>query len=417
MSEDKVIALKNPGTPSAVTDALTEVLREGAQRMLASAIEAEVNSFLERFADQKTVDGHKRVVRNGRLPGRCIQTGLGAVEVSVPRIRDREKTVRFTSSILPPYLRRTKTLEELLPWLYLKGISTGDFQEALTALLGRDAPGLSASTISRIKAGWTEEHQRWSRRDLSNRRYVYLWVDGIHFGVRLEDAAQCILVVIGATADGNKELLALADGYRESEASWREVLLDLKARGLTVDPHLATGDGALGFWKALPQVFGTTQAQRCWVHKTANVLNKLPKSQQPKAKAALQEIWMAATREDAEYAFDQFLTVYCPKYPKAAECLEKDRVTLLAFYDFPAEHWIHIRTTNPIESTFATVRLRTDKTRGCVSRDSILAMVFMLVRSAERHWRKLYGVTRLAQVIEGVVFKDGVREDEEKIAA
>ncbi len=417
MSEDKVIALKNPGTPAPVADALTEVLREGAQRMLGAAIEAEVTVFLERFGEQKTMGGRQRMVRNGHLPGRTIQTGVGSMEVTMPRVRDREKVIRFTSSILPPYMRRTKTLEELLPWLYLKGISTGGFQEALTALLGREAPGLSASTISRLKAVWQEEHGRWSRRDLSNRRYVYLWVDGIHFGVRLEDAAQCILVVIGATAEGKKELLALGDGYRESEASWREVLLDLKARGLKLDPHLATGDGALGFWKALPQVFGTTQGQRCWVHKIANVLNKLPKSQQPKAKAALQEIWMAATRQDAERAFDHFLTLYRPKYPKAEECLEKDRESLLAFYDFPAEHWIHLRTTNPIESTFATVRLRTDKTRGCVSRESILAMVFMLVKSAERHWRKLYGIPRLAQVIEGVVFKDGVWEDADRIAA
>jgi putative transposase len=417
MSEDKVIPLKNPGTPGPVADVLTDLLRDGAQRMLAAAIEAEVGAFLERFQSEKMSDGRQRMVRNGHLPRRSLQTGLGAVEVKVPRVRDRAGTIRFTSAILPPYLRRTKSLEELLPWLYLKGISTGDFQEALTALLGRDAPGLSASTISRLKEAWQEEHRRWSRRDLSNRRYVYLWVDGIHFGVRLEDAAQCLLVVIGATADGKKELVALSDGYRESEDSWREVLLDLKARGLTMAPHLAVGDGALGFWKALPQVFGTTRGQRCWVHKTANVLNKLPKSQQPKAKAALHEIWMAATRQDAERAFDHFLTVYRPKYPKAAACLEKDRASLLAFYDFPAEHWIHLRTTNPIESTFATVRLRTDKTRGCVSRESILAMVFKRVNSAERHWRKLNGIPRLAQVIEGVIFKDGVREDVEKIAA
>jgi putative transposase len=417
MSEDKVIPLKNPGTPGPVADVLTDLLRDGAQRMLAAAIEAEVGAFLERFQSEKMSDGRQRMVRNGHLPRRSLQTGLGAVEVKVPRVRDRAGTIRFTSAILPPYLRRTKSLEELLPWLYLKGISTGDFQEALTALLGRDAPGLSASTISRLKEAWQEEHRRWSRRDLSNRRYVYLWVDGIHFGVRLEDAAQCLLVVIGATADGKKELAALSDGYRESEDSWREVLLDLKARGLTMAPHLAVGDGALGFWKALPQVFGTTRGQRCWVHKTANVLNKLPKSQQPKAKAALHEIWMAATRQDAERAFDHFLTVYRPKYPKAAACLEKDRASLLAFYDFPAEHWIHLRTTHPIESTFATVRLRTDKTRGCVSRESILAMVFKRVNSAERHWRKLNGIPRLAQVIEGVIFKDGVREDVEKIAA
>lgn len=284
-------------------------------------------------------------------------------------------------------------------------------------LLGPDAPGLSAGTISRLKASWKDEQARWSRRDLSNRRYVYLWVDGIHFGVRMEDAAQCILVVMGATAEGKKELVALADGYRESEASWRELLLGLKARGLKIDPEVAVGDGALGFWKALPQVFGATRAQRCWVHKTANILNKLPKSQQAKAKAALQEIWMAATRKEAEQAFAHFLSVYRPKYPKAADCLDKDRNALLTFYDFPAEHWIHLRTTNPIESTFATVRLRTAKTRGCVSRDSILAMVFMLVKSAERHWRRLNGISRLAQVIEGVVFRDGVQDNIEKIAA
>jgi putative transposase len=417
MSDENVIPLKIPGNAGPVSDALTEVLREGAQRLLAAAIEAEVHGFLQRYQGEKTAAGLQRMVRNGRLPKRTIQTGIGDIEVSVPRVRDREGEIRFTSSLLPPYLRRTKTVEELLPWLYLKGLSTGDFQEALTVLLGKDAPGLSASTISRLKESWKDEQRRWSRRDLSNRRYVYLWVDGIHFGVRLEDAAQCILVVIGATPEGKKEVVGLSDGYRESEASWREVLLDLRSRGLKIDPHLAIGDGALGFWKALPQVYGTTRSQRCWVHKTANILNKLPKSQQPKAKSALHEIWMAASRQEAETAFGRFLTVYRPKYPKAAECLEKDREALLAFYDFPAEHWIHIRTTNPIESTFATVRLRTAKTRGCVSRDSILAMVFMLVKSAEQRWLKLRGAMRLAEVIQGISFKDGIREDQEKMAA
>ncbi|CAL1242032.1 transposase (plasmid) [Candidatus Methylocalor cossyra] len=417
MGEDKVIRLKSSGTPGAVEDPLTEVLREGARRLLVSAIEAEVESFLEQFREEKTTEGLNRMVRNGRLPSRTIQTGIGDIEVSVPRVRDRAGKVRFSSSILPPYLRRTKTVEGLLPWLYLKGISTGEFQEALTVLLGKDAPGLSASTISRLKEAWKDEHQRWSRCDLSNRHYVYLWVDGIHFGVRLEEAAQCILVVVGATPEGKKELVALSDGYRESEDSWRELLLGLRSRGLKIEPHLAIGDGALGFWKALPQVFGTTRRQRCWVHKTANILNKLPKSQQPKAKAALHEIWMAATRQEAEKAFDHFLSVYRPKYPKAVACLEKDRDALLTFYDFPAEHWIHLRTTNPIESTFATVRLRTAKTRGCVSRETILAMVFMLVKSAERHWRKLNGIPRLAEVIQGISFKDGVREDVEKAAA
>ena len=417
MKQDNVIGLKNPGVPSAVSDALTELLRDGARQMLASAVEAEVQEFLLRHRSHQDEGGRQRLVRNGYLPERTLQTGLGAIEVRAPRVRDRGKEIKFSSAILPPYLRRTKTIEELLPWLYLKGISTGDFSEALTALLGRDAPGLSASTISRLKESWNDEYGRWCKRNLTHKHYVYLWVDGVHFGVRLEDASQCMLVVIGAMADGRKELLAIGDGYRESEASWKEVLLDLKARGLKVDPRLAIGDGALGFWKALPQVFGHTQGQRCWVHKTANVLNKLPKSQQPKAKAALQEIWMAASRVEAQRAFDHFIVNHEAKYPKAVACLDKDREALTAFYDFPAEHWVHIRTTNPIESTFATVRLRTAKTRGCVSRASILAMVFMLAKSAERGWRKLKGAQRLAELIAGVQFKNGVPENSKEIAA
>lgn len=417
MKQDNVIGLKSPGVPSPATDALTDLLRDGARQMLAAAIESEVQEFLARHQGLQDEQGRQRLVRNGYLPQRTIQTGLGDIEVKVPRVRDRAKQIRFSSAILPPYLRRTKTIEELLPWLYLKGISTGDFSEALTSLLGRDAPGLSPSTISRLKESWKDEHGRWCKRSLANKHYVYLWVDGVHFGVRLDDASQCMLVVIGATAEGKKELVAIGDGYRESEASWKEVLLDLKARGLKVDPKLAIGDGALGFWKALPQVFGHTRGQRCWVHKTANVLNKLPKSQQPKAKAALQDIWMAASREDAHRAFDSFIVNYEAKYPKAVQTLVKDRDAMLAFYDFPAEHWVHIRTSNPIESTFATVRLRTAKTRGCVSRQSMLAMVFMLAKSAERGWRKLKGAQRLAEVIAGVEFKDGVPEDAKKIAA
>ena len=417
MKQDNVIGLKNPGVPSAVSDALTELLRDGARQMLASAVEAEVQEFLLRHRLQQDEGGRQRLVRNGYLPERTLQTGLGAIEVRAPRVRDRGKEIKFSSAILPPYLRRTKTIEELLPWLYLKGISTGDFSEALTALLGRDAPGLSASTISRLKESWNDEYGRWCKRNLTHKHYVYLWVDGVHFGVRLEDASQYMLVVIGAMADGRKELLAIGDGYRESEASWKEVLLDLKARGLKVDPKLAIGDGALGFWKALPQVFGHTQGQRCWVHKTANVLNKLPKSQQPKAKAALQEIWMAASREEAQRAFDHFIVNHEAKYPKAVACLVKDREALTAFYDFPAEHWVHIRTTNPIESTFATVRLRTAKTRGCVSRGNMLAMVFMLAKSAERGWRRLKGAQRLAELIAGVQFKNGVPENSKEIAA
>jgi transposase-like protein len=357
------------------------------------------------------------VVRNGYLPERTIQTGIGDVPVKAPRVRDREGELKFNSSILPPYLRRTRSLEELLPWLYLKGLSTSDFSSALTALLGQEAAGLSPTTISRLKEVWQEEYGQWSKRNISGKEYVYLWVDGVYFGVRLEDARQCILVVIGATADGRKELLGIADGYRESEASWKELLLDLKQRGLTVDPKLATGDGSLGFWKALPQVFGSTRAQRCWKHKTANVLNKLPQGLQARAKANLNEIWMAESRATAEQAFDHFLLSYEAKYPKATECLAKDRDVLLTFYDFPALHWQHIRTTNAIESTFATVRLRTTKTRGCVSRTGMLAMVFKLMKAAEQKWYKLRGYDLLGQVMRGVRFIDGFEEEAHEVAA
>ena len=420
MSKDNVLALRNPGIANEVSDVLTQVLRDGAQEMLARAIEAEVAEFLERHRCDKDDAGRRRMVRNGYLPQRTIQTGLGDVGIKAPRVRDRASRIRFTSAILPPYLRRTKTIGELLPWLYLKGISTGDFSEALATLLGRDAPGLAAATIGRLKAVWQDEHTQWERRDLSNKQYVYWWVDGIHFGVRLEEANQCILVIIGATAGGRKELVVLADGFRESEQSWRKVLLDLKRRGLTIDPRVAVGDGALGFWKALPQVYGETRAQRCWVHKTANVLNKLPKHLQPRAKSDLHQIWMADTRENAHLAFDLFLQTYQSKYPKAAECLNKDKEALLTFYDFPAEHWIHLRTTNPIESTFATVRLRTAKTRGCVSRTSILSMVFKLTRSAEQRWLLLRGAEPITRVIAGVQFKNGViteTENHQRVAA
>ena len=332
------------------------------------------------------------IVRNGHLPERLIQTGIGPVDVRQPRVRDRRAgegagAIRFTSAILPRYLRRTKSLEDLLPWLYLRGISSGDFSEALAALLGAQAPGLSASTIGRLKEVWQDEMERWQRRDLSAKRYVYFWVDGIYFGARLEEEKQCILVIIGATDHGTKELIAITDGYRESEQSWREVLLDLKRRGLGIGPELVTGDGALGFWKALRQVYGAAREQRCWVHKTGNILNKLPKGLQNKAKGHLQDIWMAETRKDAETAFDFFLEAYGPKYEKATACLAKDRDALLSFYDFPAEHWKHVRTTNPIESTFATVRLRTYRTKGCLSRKTAMAMVFKLCQGASKKWR------------------------------
>ena len=414
MYEDTVVSFSHPDRIS-IEDPLTQVLRLGARRLLADAVEAEVEAFIAAHADLADEAGRRRVVRHGYQPEREVQTGIGAVAVRRPRVRDRQPDagrgrIRFTSSILPPYLRRAKSVEELLPWLYLKGISTGDFGEALAALLGPDAPGLSATTVTRLKTAWAEEYERWLRRDLSAKRYVYLWADGVYFSPRLEHDKQCLLVIIGADEIGNKDIVGLSDGYRESEQSWYELLLDLKRRGLTASPELATGDGALGFWKALRQVYGHTREQRCWVHKTANVLNKLPKSVQGKAKGHLQDIWMAETRVDAENAFDFFLQAYSAKYPKAVECLVKDRDRLLTFYDFPAEHWKHVRTSNPIESTFATVRLRTIKTKGCLSRNTALAMVFKLLLSARRKWRRLNGSNHLAEVIQGVTFKDGIKQ-------
>ena len=395
-------------------DPLTAVLRQGAQRLLAQAIEVEVAMLLARYADRHDSEGRQAIVRNGYLPEREVQTGIGAVRVKVPRVRDRSGTgIRFHSALLPPYIRRSKSLEALLPWLYLKGVSTEDFSEALQALLGPDAPGLSPATLSRLKQGWQDELAQWQQRDLTGKRYVYFWVDGVYLETRLEDTRYCILVIIGADASGQKELVGLWDGYRESEQSWKDLLLDLKSRGLTQAPALAIGDGALGFWKALHQVYGQTRRQRCWVHKTANVLDKLPKDLQPQAKQRLQAIWMAPDRQRAAMAFDLFIAAYEAKYPKAAECLAQDREELLAFYDFPAEHWGHIRTTNPIESTFATVRLRTDKTRGCLSRVTMLAMVFKLYQSAAKRWHRLRAAQYLPEVMQGVAFKDGLRVEQD----
>jgi len=393
--------------------------------MLTAAIEGEVREYLTAHADERDAGGHRLVVRNGHMPRRSIQTGLGPIEVRRPRVNDKRtdghgNRIRFTSKILPPYLRRTRSIDELIPWLYLRGISTGDFGQALEALLGPNAPGLSATNIVRLKASWEQEWKDWSSRSFEDKRYVYVWADGVYFNVRLEDEAnskQCILVLMGATAYGSKELIAVTDGYRESEHSWRELLLDLKSRGLTVAPQLAVGDGALGFWAALRKVWPTTREQRCWVHKTRNVLNKMPKGLRGKTKAMLHEIWMAETMAAADKAFDLFVTTFGAKYPKAAECLAKDREVLLTFYDFPAEHWIHIRTTNPIESTFATVRLRTRRTKGCGSRTAGLTMVFKLTQCAERHWRRLNGVELLGDVIEGVRFINGIKEDDKERAA
>lgn len=400
---------------AAARDVLTELLRREAVNLLATAVQAEVGAWIEDHAG--VVDGHgrRRVVRNGFMPEREIVTGIGPVRVRQPRVHDRRPEAereKFSSAILPPYLRKTRSMEDLIPWLYLKGVSTGDFSEALAALIGVDTPGFSATTVTRLKESWERDYKVWSTRDLTGKNYVYIWVDGIHFNIRLgERDRQCILVILGATADGKKELIAVADGLRESEQSWTSVLLDVKSRGMTIDPKLAVGDGALGFWKALPQVFPSTRVQRCWVHKTANVLNKLPKTLHGAAKDLLHQVWMAPTRARAEKSFDLFMETYKAKYPGAAECLGKDREALLAFYDFPAEHWLHLRTTNAIESVFATVRLRTQKTKGSGSRTACLTMVFKLTESASKKWRFLNGSELIPQVIAGVVFVDGVKPE------
>lgn len=407
MKNDNVIPLEKPVENE---DLLTAMLRQGAKDLISRAVQAELTEFLAQYQDVVDDQGRRSVVRNGYQPAREIMTGIGPVDIKVPKTRDKSgQGIHFRSDLLPPYIKRSKSLETVLPWLYLKGISTGDFSEALASLLGEDAKGISAGTISRLKQAWIQEHDVWRQRDLSGQRYVYIWADGIYFNIRGDEARQCILVIIGVTAQGNKEFLAIDDGYRESAQSWKEVLENLKSRGMN-QPKLAIGDGALGFWKALQEVFGETRAQRCWVHKMNNILNKMPKGIQGKAKQHLQDIWMAEVKADAEAAFDVFLKTYQNKYPKACECLEKDREQMLAFYDFPAEHWVHIRTSNPIESTFATVRLRTAKTRSCVSRTTILTMVFRLGLSAEKGWRKLRGFKRLADVINGVKFIDGIDE-------
>jgi len=411
MKDDTILEFTDPAGIS--PDPLTDILRKGARDLLAQAVEAEVCDLMAQHAHLKDAAGRQRVVRHGHLPEREVMTGIGPVSVQVPRVRDRGtggEKIKFTSTLLPPYLRRAKSVEELLPWLYLKGISTGDFGEALAALLGPDAGGLTSSTISRLKADWWTEYERWNRRDLSAKRYVYFWGDGVYFKPRMDADKQCMLVIIGADEWGNKDILGLVDGYRESSQSWRELLLDLKRRGLNKAPDLAVGDGALGFWNALREVFGETREQRCWVHKIGNVLNAMPKSLQPKAKGHLQDIWMAETKKDAEAAFDFFVDAYGVKYDRAVAKLTKDRDVLLTFYDFPAEHWKHIRTSNPIESTFATVRHRTKKTKGCLSRKTALAMTFRLMMSAKKKWRKLDGAHRLPEIIEGVAFKDGIKQ-------
>jgi putative transposase len=415
MNEDTADGWSQPG---AISDSLTELLRRGARGLIEKAVEAELQLLLEQYSNVADLSGRPTVVRNGYLPEREILTGLGPVTVRIPKVRDRSGSgVKFNSAVVPPYVRKAQRVEAALPWLYLRGLSTGDMQEALAVLLGEDAKGLSPAVVSRLKAQWAEDYAAWNRRDLAGERYVYVWADGIHSTLRGEDDRLCLLVLIGVNAHGEKRLLALADGYRESKASWLAVLQDLQARGLNTAPALAIGDGALGFWAALAEAWPETRTQRCWVHKTANVLNEMPKSIQGKAKAGLHEIWMAATKVQAGQAFDRFVRDFGAKYPKAAEKLIKDREALLAFYDFPAEHWVHIRTTNPIESSFATIRHRTTRTKNCVSRNTLLGLVFQLALTAEKSWRKLRGFKLLPDVAQGVRFEDGLKVTEQTAEA
>ena len=395
-----------------VDDPLTALAREGARRILAEALAAEADAFVASFAEARLEDGRRRVVRHGSGPERAIQTGVGPIPVRRPKVRDRDpgaaEPVRFTSAILPRWARRTRSLDALLPILYLRGVSTGDFGEALAALLGRDAPNLSPSVIGRLKADWEADYERWQRRDLSARRYVYVWADGVYLQARMEPVAECMLVLIGATPEGRKELVGFQVGVRESAQSWRELLVDIKARGLAIAPEIAVGDGAMGFWKALDEVFPGAHHQRCWVHKTTNVLNKVPRSVQPGMKADLREVRDAPDRARAEAAIAVFAEKYGAKYPKAVECLAKDQDALLAFLDFPAEHWDHLRTANPVESVFATVRHRTVRTKGALSQKTARLMVFKLVMAASKTWRRLKGENRLPMVLAGVTFTNGV---------
>ena len=408
MKENNIIDIKNPAE-----DCLTQILRESAQKMLQVMIEQEAAEFVARYEAERLETGHRRVIRNGYLPKRNIQTGIGNVTVKMPRVRDKKPTsdkIEFYLSWIPKYMRRTRTIDSLLPLLYLKGISTGNFQEVLQPLLGVDAANISQGVISRLKSAWYDEYQEFSRRDLSGKNYAYFWADGIYLEARLEHEKSCVLVIVGVDETGKKELVSMVDGFRESTESWLEILRDLQERGLKSGPKLAIGDGALGFWSALGKIYPTTKCQRCWVHKTRNVLDKLPKSLQAKGKADLHEIYQSPKKQQAEVAFKKFISLYQAKYPKAADCLERDHESLLAFYDFPAGHWRSIRTTNPIESTFATVRHRTKRSKNCFSRETIIASVFKLIKEAEQRWKRLYGHQHVADVINLIKFIDGEAE-------
>jgi transposase-like protein len=418
MKNDEPIGNRNQGEEGKTI--LEAIIKEGARKLLQAAIENEVSAYVDLFKNLRDEKGRRMVVRHGSLPERSLLTGVGPIPVKQPRVRDKREGVSFTSAILPRYMRRVPSLDNLIPMLYLKGISTGDFTEALEAILGENAKGLSASTVVRLKRQWEQEYREWAKRDLTGKRYVYFWADGIYFNVRLEDTEnkrQCFLIIIGTLEDGTKELVAVLDGYRESKLSWTELLSSLKERGLTEGPKLAIGDGGLGFWAAIREVYPDTREQRCWVHKTANILDKMPKSVQPKAKEKIHDIYLAPTREQALVSYNSFFSLYGKKFPEACDCLSKDKDVLFAFYDFPAEHWIHIRTTNPIESTFATVRLRTEKTKGCGTRLATLAMVFKLVLETRKTWKKIKGYRLIPKVLAGVTFIDGeLQEEGEQVA-
>ena len=410
----EVLGTQAPADDTEGRSLLDEIAREGARRMLAAALQVEVAAYLDAHHDERDAEGHALVVRNGKGRTRKITLGAGTIAMSAPRVNDRRvdtngERCRFTSRILPPYMRRSPKVAEVLPVLYLRGLSTGDFREALAALLGKDAAGLSATNIARLTNEWETEYRAFQKRSLAERDYVYVWVDGVHFNVRLDDDRLCTLVMIGACPDGTKELIAVEDGYRESAESWKAVLRDLKRRGMRA-PVIAVGDGALGFWAALRDVWPKTRAQRDWFHKLANILDTLPRRLQPRAKAALHEVMYADTREHARDAITRFAHEYGVKYPKAVATLEKDADALLTFFDFPAEHWKHVRTSNVIESPFATVRLRQRVTKGAGSRTKGLLMAYKLLAMAQARWRRLDGANLLRLVRDGVAFVDGVQQ-------
>lgn len=405
MSKNNVVEFKGRDE---TTDLLTDLLRSGARQLIAQAVEVELQDLLEQQEHRRLPDGRAAIVRNGFQPERPVETGIGPIKVKIPKVRSRDgEPITFHSALVPPYVRKARSLEAALPWLYLKGISTGEMASALSVLVGPEAQGLSASTISRLKGQWGKEYQQWRQQKLDRDQWVYIWADGIYSGLRAEDTKLCALVIIGVNERGEKHFLAIEDGVRESTQSWREVLLSLKQRGMNA-PQVAVGDGAMGFWAALDEVYGSTRQQRCWVHKTANILNALPKTSQPKAKQGLHDIWQSETKADAEQAFDDFIKRYEDKYPKVAKSLHRDRTELMTFYDFPAQHWQSLRTSNPIESTFGTIRHRTKRAKGCLNRDGMLHMMFKLSQSAEQSWNRLRGFDYLAKVIKCVPFKDGI---------